>query len=187
VPTVKLQLALIILIVQSVYAILVTYRLRWVTEDRRSSNDDRVSQSPAPSAMGVPAHPHQRFNPHREGVRLVPRSGEVIRVTRAASVQFASPMLFRVIRVHDWSTYDGWAWLDGYELNTSGDAVDRRSIFVQVSGLQRAHVTLPTRLGGARQPVRAAAAAPGRTAAPPRNDRVPTPIRAGLAAAGASR
>ena len=78
---------------------------------------------------------------------MVPRSGEVIRVTRAASVQFASPMLFRVIRVHDWSTYDGWAWLDGYELNNSGDAVDRRSIFVQVSGLQRAHATLPNRLG----------------------------------------
>ena len=78
---------------------------------------------------------------------MVPRSGEVIRVTRAASVQFASPILFRVIRVHDWSTYDGWAWLDGYELNSSGDAVDRRSIFVQVSGLQRAHVTMPTRLG----------------------------------------
>jgi len=71
-------------------------------------------------------------------------------VTRAASVQFAAPLLFRVIRVHDWSTYDGWAWLDGYELNTSGDAVDRRSIFVQVGGLQRAHVTIPTRTGAAR-------------------------------------
>jgi hypothetical protein len=57
-------------------------------------------------------------------------------------------MLFRVIRVHDWSTYDGWAWLDGYELNSSGDAVDRRSIFVQVGGLQRAHVTVQSRLGG---------------------------------------
>ena len=67
-------------------------------------------------------------------------------MTRAASVQFAAPMLFRVIRVHDWSTYDGWAWLDGYELNTSGDAVDRRSIFVQVGGLQRAHVTVSSRI-----------------------------------------
>jgi hypothetical protein len=100
-----------------------------------------------------PAHPQPGSAPHREGVRLVPRSGEVIRVTRSASVQFASPMLFRVIRVHDWSTYDGWAWLDGYELNTSGDAVERRTIFVQVGGLQRAHVTVPTRLG-ARPSVR---------------------------------
>jgi hypothetical protein len=132
--------------------------------------------------MDVPAHPPPRFNPHREGVRLVPRSGEVIRVTRAASVQFASPMLFRVIRVHDWSTYDGWAWLDGYELNTAGDAVDRRSIFVQVSGLQRAHVTLPTRLGNARPPARAGAPQQARPVP------APAPVgRNGLASAGAPR
>jgi hypothetical protein len=74
---------------------------------------------------------------------MLPRSGDVLRVTRAASVQFASPMLFRVIRVHDWSTYDGFCWLDGYELNAAGDAVSRRSIFVQVDGLQRAQVGPP--------------------------------------------
>jgi hypothetical protein len=60
----------------------------------------------------------------------------VLRVTKAASVQFLEPMLFRVIRVHDWPTYDGWAWLDGYQLNGAGDAVERRSIFVQLRGLQ---------------------------------------------------
>jgi hypothetical protein len=49
-------------------------------------------------------------------------------------------MLFRVIRVHDWSTYNGWAWLDGYELNNLGEAVERRSIFVQLDGLQSAQV-----------------------------------------------
>lgn len=64
-------------------------------------------------------------------------------MTREASVQFAAPLLFRVIRVHDWSTYDGWAWLDGYELNTAGEAVDRRSIFVQVNGLQYAQSAVP--------------------------------------------
>ncbi len=67
---------------------------------------------------------------------MLPRSGDVLRVTRAASVQFATPMLFRVIRVHDWPTYNGWTWLDGYQLNGVGDAVERRSIFVQVDGLQ---------------------------------------------------
>jgi hypothetical protein len=72
------------------------------------------------------------------GVDVLPRSGDVLRVTRAASVQFATPMLFRVIRVLDWSTYNGWAWLDGYQLNGVGDAVERRSIFVQVAGLQAA-------------------------------------------------
>jgi hypothetical protein len=84
--------------------------------------------------------------------RLIPRSGEVIRVTRAASVQFAAtPLLFRVIRVHDWSTYDGWAWLDGYELNAVGEAVDRRSIFVQVGGLQPANPAITSRFVGARR------------------------------------
>lgn len=73
---------------------------------------------------------------------MLPRSGDVLRVTKAASVQFYQPMLFRVIRVHDWPTYDGWAWLDGYQLDGSGDAVDRRSIFVQVDGLEPARAPL---------------------------------------------
>jgi hypothetical protein len=67
---------------------------------------------------------------------VLPRTGDVLRVTKTASVQFTHPMLFRVIRVHDWQTYDGWAWLDGYQLNTTGDAVERRSIFVLLQGLQ---------------------------------------------------
>ena len=69
---------------------------------------------------------------------MLPRSGDVLRVTRNASVQFTAPMMFRVIRVHDWQTIDGWAWLDGYQLDATGDAVERRSIFVQVNGLQSA-------------------------------------------------
>ena len=83
---------------------------------------------------------------------MLPRSGDVIHVTKAASVQFASPMLFRVIRVHDWPTYEGWIWLDGYELNTSGDAVERRSIFVQVSGLRQVGKAPDPRTRNARQP-----------------------------------
>jgi hypothetical protein len=83
-----------------------------------------------------------RANGHHRRILLggvvVPRSGDVLRVTREASVQFNEPMLFRVIRVHDWQTYDGWTWLDGYQLNAAGDAIERRSIFVQLAGLQRA-------------------------------------------------
>ncbi|MBB5871055.1 hypothetical protein F4553_004434 [Allocatelliglobosispora scoriae] len=67
---------------------------------------------------------------------MTPRAGDILHVTREASVQFVTPMLFRVIRVHDWPTYDGWLWLDGYQLNAAGDAVERRSIFVQQDGLQ---------------------------------------------------
>jgi hypothetical protein len=83
---------------------------------------------------------------------VLPRSGDVIHVTKAASVQFSAPMLFRVIRVHDWPTYEGWIWLDGYELNPSGDAVERRSIFVQASGLRPVGKAPDPRTRNNRQP-----------------------------------
>ncbi|WP_405116849.1 hypothetical protein OG559_21040 [Micromonospora sp. NBC_01405] len=58
-------------------------------------------------------------------------------VARAASPQFVQPIFFRLIRVHaDWITYDAWIWLDGYQLDDRGDAVARRSIFVQKAGLR---------------------------------------------------
>lgn len=63
--------------------------------------------------------------------------GDVLHVTKAASVQFVVPLLFRVIRVHDWPTYQGWVWLDGYQLSAKGDAVERRCIWVQFGGLQQ--------------------------------------------------
>ncbi|XTZ18142.1 hypothetical protein ACQSSU_12605 [Micromonospora echinospora] len=65
------------------------------------------------------------------------RAGDLVEVTREASVQFVRPFLFRVIRVLDRVTYDGWVWLDGYQLNAKGDAVARRAIFVQPAGLRR--------------------------------------------------
>ncbi|MFC0005077.1 hypothetical protein [Micromonospora siamensis] len=76
---------------------------------------------------------------------MLPRSGDVLHVTRTASVQFLRPIMFRVIRVHDWPTYDGWVWLDGYELNASGDAVNRRSIYVQAAGLRQLRSAPATR------------------------------------------
>jgi hypothetical protein len=94
---------------------------------------------------------------------VLPRSGDVIHVTKAASVQFASPMLFRVIRVHDWPTYEGWVWLDGYELNSAGDAVERRSIFVQVNGLRPVGKAPDPRVRNARQPATRPGVLPTRT------------------------
>ncbi|MET8044565.1 hypothetical protein ABZU25_27310 [Micromonospora sp. NPDC005215] len=64
-----------------------------------------------------------------------PRTGDVLHLTRAASVQFIRPIIVRVIRVLDWPTYDGWLWIDAYELAASGDAVARRSLFVMPAGL----------------------------------------------------
>ncbi|WP_405429507.1 hypothetical protein [Micromonospora sp. NBC_00617] len=65
----------------------------------------------------------------------MPRAGDVLHLTRAASVQFLRPIFVRVIRVLDWPTYDGWLWIDGYELAANGDAVARRSLFVMPAGL----------------------------------------------------
>jgi hypothetical protein len=65
------------------------------------------------------------------------RAGTVLHITRAASVQFGEPIFFRLIRVRtDWITYDGWLWLDGYQLDANGEAVARRSIFVRKAGLR---------------------------------------------------
>ena len=88
------------------------------------------------------------------------RSGDILHVTRAASVQFAVPILFRVIRVHDWPTYEGWVWLDGYQLNSQGDAVERRSIFVRVSGLRLAQRVPDPRARGVRRARRPGAVDP---------------------------
>ena len=93
---------------------------------------------------------------------MLPRSGDVIHVTKSASVQFTAPMLFRVIRVHDWPTYEGWIWLDGYELNGSGEAVERRSIFVQASGLRQVGKAPDPRTRNNRQPGMGAAAVSAR-------------------------
>lgn len=98
------------------------------------------------------------------------QSGDVVRVDGRASVQFAGDrgFCFRVIRVHDWPTYHGWVWLDGYELDSSGDAVERRSIFVQPSRLlpvpqRRRGLTAAQRLAGfgGGQPAEPGRASPG--------------------------
>jgi hypothetical protein len=65
------------------------------------------------------------------------RSGDVLVISRSASVQFIKRFLFRLIKVHDRETYQGWCWIDGYVLNERGDAVERRSLFVQFRGLDR--------------------------------------------------
>jgi hypothetical protein len=69
---------------------------------------------------------------------FVLRPGMVLAVGGAASVQFAASraLRFRVIRVDERATYDGWVWIDGYVLDQSGAARERRTIFVRKAGLQ---------------------------------------------------
>jgi hypothetical protein len=73
------------------------------------------------------------------GVEELPRPGEVVVVGAAASVQFGGKhgFRFRVIAVDSRPTYDGWVWLDGYQLDGRGQATARRKIFVLRSGLIR--------------------------------------------------
>jgi hypothetical protein len=79
-----------------------------------------------------------------------PRPGDVLVVDGAASVQFEGDraLTFRVIRVEARRTYEGWLWLEGYVLNRTGEAVERRVIFVRRAGLrQRLGVTAPNKSG----------------------------------------
>ncbi|MFI6226986.1 hypothetical protein ACIBCR_06650 [Micromonospora echinospora] len=71
------------------------------------------------------------------------KAGDLLHVTRAASVQFVTPIMFRLIRVLDRPTFDGWLWLDGYQLNDKGDAVARRKLFVQPAGLRKLSPSAP--------------------------------------------
>jgi len=66
------------------------------------------------------------------------RAGDVILLSRAASPQFVTPIGFRVIREEPATTAedDGWVWLDGYQLDDQGEAVERRSVFVQRTGVR---------------------------------------------------
>ena len=65
--------------------------------------------------------------------------GEVVVIGASASVQFSGRhgFKFRVIHVDSRPTYDGWVWLDGYQLDGRGQATARRKIFVRRSGLIR--------------------------------------------------
>ncbi|MGQ5259156.1 hypothetical protein ACTWLT_00200 [Micromonospora sp. ZYX-F-536] len=80
------------------------------------------------------------------------RSGDLLRLTRAASPQYVRPIVVRVIRVLDWPTYHGWLWIDAYELDSKGDAVARRSLYVLVEGVQR--MTAPTSAATTRRSLR---------------------------------
>ena len=70
---------------------------------------------------------------------MLPRSGDLVRITAAASVQFGGGrgFPFRVIRtLKDWPCDNGWVWLDGYQLTPAGDAVEQRRIYVMLGGLR---------------------------------------------------
>ncbi|MDG4805477.1 hypothetical protein O7634_01715 [Micromonospora sp. WMMD1120] len=79
-------------------------------------------------------------------------AGDLVHLTTAASVQFLRPIVVRVIReLPERHTYDGWVWIEGYQLNAAGDAVARRELYVRRAGVRRhalpAKDRVPVRVG----------------------------------------
>lgn len=79
-----------------------------------------------------------------------PQPGDVLVVDHEASVQFSGrcQLVLRVISVSQKQTYEGWAWVTGYVLDGSGNAISRREVFVRPAGL-RLH-TPPVKRGDKR-------------------------------------
>ncbi|GIJ77403.1 hypothetical protein SAMN05443287_112148 [Micromonospora phaseoli] len=103
---------------------------RWTTH--------RVTQ-PAAATIGTRDDGTPRVAP---GVYLL---------TRDASPQFAKPITVRVIRERtDRHTYDGWTWIEAYQLDARGDATDRRELFVRPDGMRPVR-TPPATPGPARR------------------------------------
>lgn len=91
--------------------------------------------------------PHNRIPEPRWSRRSIPaggsppaptfRAGDVLHLTRAASVQFSRPIVVRVIReLTDRHPYHGWSWIEGYELDARGTAVAKRELFVLRDGVR---------------------------------------------------
>ncbi|MET8261863.1 hypothetical protein [Micromonospora sp. NPDC005205] len=102
------------------------------------------------------------------------RAGDVLRLDRACSVQFIHPITVRVIRKLDWITYDGWCWIDCYQLGSNGEALARRSLFLMPEYVQYVPQPPPRPPATGRKPVakrRGAPAAPlGSTETAPSRD-----------------
>jgi hypothetical protein len=100
---------------------------------------DVIGRAAGRDAVGRDAagpHPCRRPGPCVCGGSI--RPGEVLLLTRAASPQFVRPITVRVIRHRaDLTTYDGWTWIECYQLDARGDAVERRELFVMPAGLIR--------------------------------------------------
>lgn len=62
--------------------------------------------------------------------------GTLLVLGRAASPQFVQPIRLRLVRAAPAVTCDGWVWVDGYQLDQAGRAVERRTVFVRIAGVR---------------------------------------------------
>ncbi|MFF0171567.1 hypothetical protein ACWD6L_03965 [Micromonospora profundi] len=66
------------------------------------------------------------------------KPGSLLLIGEECSVQFAGEraLRLRLVSVDARPTYPGWVWLTGYALDGKGLAVDRREVYVQLSGVR---------------------------------------------------
>lgn len=80
--------------------------------------------------------------------------GVVLIINQRASIQFQKkPFLFRLIGIERHDHLSEWIWLEGYQLKTNGDAVEKRLIYVKIAGLH-VHTFTPRKLEGDGRPTR---------------------------------
>ncbi|MFC4017182.1 hypothetical protein ACFOW4_04380 [Micromonospora sp. GCM10011542] len=79
--------------------------------------------------------------------------GDVLHLTREASPQFARAITVRVIRaLADRHTYQGWLWIECYELAPHGEAVARRELYLMAAGVRWLASAPPAPVRGHRRP-----------------------------------
>lgn len=65
------------------------------------------------------------------------QTGDVVLLDVRAAEEFAAhPIVYSVTDVRPGS--NGWAWLDGYELDSNGKARNRRAVYVNTERIPRA-------------------------------------------------
>lgn len=70
---------------------------------------------------------------------MTAQTGDVVLLDSRAAEEFAShPIVYSVTDVRPGN--DGWAWLDGFELDSTGKARNRRQVYVQTERIPRAEL-----------------------------------------------
>lgn len=84
--------------------------------------------------------------------------GQVVHIGPDCGVQFASgrDLLMRVAHTEDSKYWDGMAYLTGYILGPTGNAIDHRQVYVIVAGLRTIVAQPDPRTRNGERPARAA-------------------------------
>ncbi len=77
--------------------------------------------------------------PRRDQIPDAPPPGSVVVLDRDTTPQLAGqdPIYMRVTRVEPGGQDPTWAWLHGYQLDSTGHAIERREIYVRLAGIRR--------------------------------------------------